>query len=798
MAMTSPASAENSRNVFVHVPETTAENYTVLYELALPVDGGFFDLREIPYSTDNSESVPDLDRVAYYLELTNPVGTHWVYVSMDAFTNNPKELGLPHNIQNPLIHHRTVAKMNVFSNVGGVVTGSFIDTGNIEMWPGNYGEMDVGGIFAASNERYDWGDNPTLGAGYGSFQIHNAVALQTILAYNHWGVDDGDPDDVGIGSRPMQHPDWTFAANADHYTKRSLLILIRPKTHEVSFTTLPRNRQLVSRDVATNLATVSIAGTESFGGFDRIILRVMRNGILHDQTEQKLSYRSGKAAFSFDQQIEAELARYDFELLLDRGDRLQTVERVNGVVAGDAYLFYGQSNAEASSYDLKRSANEYASEWLSTFGQNGDDADRTRNILYWVQADGDGDRDAPGAVGQWAMVLGRAIIDTYGIPVAILNGARGGYSMPKLQKDRKEPDNLYDDGGTTRTYNRIRYRAIEAGVATTARAIFFYQGESDNGNTRKHTEGFARLRLDWAVDYPGLEHFYVTQVRPGCGPVEPDDIDLREAQRRFCDVYPKTSVMASNGLLSHDGCHYEFTAGYEDLGWHHFRQVGRDLYGAPDDPDIDALNPDFAVFTDANRTALRLVLRNRGATIHFPAEALSDFALVGSPATITSRTVSGTTILFELSAPASENSVLAYRGDTGSGGCVINDSGIGMLSFTEPILEFDAPGLPQGSGGSESLWFGEFDDRHFDYKSNTGWIRHEEHGWLYVGGRSFLKGLWLWDHIQQDWLWTKDGTFPFFFRHNGGDGGWLYYLQGGTPGERDFYDYRAGQWVTAP
>src|SRR5690554_2180475 len=119
LAITCSVPSANASNVFANVPEVTVDDYRVLYELDPPVDGGFWDSKPVPYQTDNSQIVPNFDRVAYYLELTNAQGTRWVYVSMDAFSDDPKKLGLPHNISNPVVHQRTVSNMNVASNVAG-------------------------------------------------------------------------------------------------------------------------------------------------------------------------------------------------------------------------------------------------------------------------------------------------------------------------------------------------------------------------------------------------------------------------------------------------------------------------------------------------------------------------------------------------------------------------------------------------------------------------------------------------------------------------------------------------------
>lgn len=673
-------------SVFVHVPETVEQNYQIIYELNIPRNGQFRNSSPVPYSIDNSATAPEFDRIAYYLQLTDGTGTRWVYVSMDAFTDNAAEIGLPHNVDNPVVHQGPVSNLNIASNVTGVVTGTFLDSGHIEMWPSDYCSDDEYGVLASDNDLYDWGDcGASTGSGYGSFQVHNPVARQTVFAYNRWGRGDDVDDDLGIGNFPGANPDWTFAANTGTYTARKLVVLVRPRTFDVQFTELPRNRQLYSRNLETNLATVSIAGEERFGGYTGIVLRRYRNGHLQSQTSQPLTYTSGRAPFSFQSEIPAELAHYEFELLLDDGNTLKKVKRVYDVVAGDAYLVYGQSNAEAIDWDPDRSANEYASQWLLTFGQNGDDGTRAKNILVWLQAEGDSFRDGPGAIGQWPMVFGRQIIDTHEIPVAILNGSRSGHGIRRLQKDRDDPDNLYDTAhdDTRRPYNRLRYRAIQAGVADTVRAMLYYQGEGDNEKADRHAEGYQGLREDWAVDYPNIERFYVTQIRPGCG-VTASNVALRNTQRKFVDWYPKTSVMVTNGLDNHDGCHFLFTDGYEDLGWHFFGVISRDLYNGPDGPDIDPINPAFVRFTDEDRDELQIVLRDP-ATLSFPLEALDDFHLVDSPATITGRTVDGNTIKLQLSEPVPYGTVLEYHSHLEEGAWVTNANGLGLLTFAEPV-----------------------------------------------------------------------------------------------------------------
>ncbi len=679
-------------DVFTNVPEASAEGYQVLYELNAPTDAGYRDAVPVPYTVDNSSTAAAFDRVAYYIELVDSSNnTTWVYASMDAFTTVAKELGLPHNVDNPVLHQQVVENLNLVTNVTGLATGTSLDGAVVEMWPSNYSPARGPHFYAGSGVTFDWDDSGASAntAGYGSFQLHNPISNQVVFAYNRWGVSGGANDDIGIGSQSSGNPDYTSSATAGNYTTRKIVILTRPGSH-VTFTDMPKNRSLHPRNLTTNKATIVVAGSETEGGYDNAVLRLYRNDVFVSETVQALTYVTGSAPFSFSTEITAELADYDFEVLLDNGGVRHIVRRSTDVVAGDAYLVYGQSNSEAArglAVIATTTANGYASPWVRTFGQNADSGDATRNNLSWVQAEGDGWGQGiadPGAIGQWPIVLGRKIVDDHSIPVAILNGGRGGYNITQLQKDDAQPNNLDDNGVTKRTYNRLRFRAQQSDVADSARAIFYYQGESDNGDAPVHSNGFAALHADWAVDYPGLEHIYAVQVHVGCG-VTQNDVALREVQRNFGDLYPNTSVMSTNGIQAHDGCHYAFTNGYEDIGLYHFAQVSRDLYNGPSGPDIDALNPSKVEFSNAAHTQILLTMRNTGATINFPAGALSDFALTGTSATITSYSVSGATITFNLSAPVTNEASLEYRGHTGGGDFVTNANGVGLLSFTENI-----------------------------------------------------------------------------------------------------------------
>lgn len=204
------------------VPE--AKQYQLVYDLDLAKLGP-----NISYDINESARVRQpFDRVAYFLELQAADGnSEYVYVSMDAFTDRIGKIGIP-TVESGARFQQNVAHLNVYSNVKGVVSGTGLAGGNIEFWPNNYGPGNAANVPNASGQTYDFGDEPSDPAdGYGSMQVHNHDARQTLFALNHWR--EGKGADVGIGNQAKGNPDWTFAGNAGSYATKRLRVLVRLK-----------------------------------------------------------------------------------------------------------------------------------------------------------------------------------------------------------------------------------------------------------------------------------------------------------------------------------------------------------------------------------------------------------------------------------------------------------------------------------------------------------------------------------------------------------------------------------------
>jgi hypothetical protein len=199
------------------------------YVLAYAIDLDHL-AHDIVYDTDHSaQLVQPFDRVGYFLQLSREGGpSTWVWASMDAFTSEIRKIAIP-TVASGAFFQQEVANLVVASNDPAVTAGTFPTGGNIEFWPNNYAAPNTAHVANASDQLYDFGDQPANPKdGYGSMQVHNHEAKQTIFAINHWVA--GQAADIGMGNSPGPvSRDWTFSGNAHGWSLKKLRIYVRPK-----------------------------------------------------------------------------------------------------------------------------------------------------------------------------------------------------------------------------------------------------------------------------------------------------------------------------------------------------------------------------------------------------------------------------------------------------------------------------------------------------------------------------------------------------------------------------------------
>lgn len=182
-------------------------DYTLVYSLSIPGAADWRVPSDVLYSVDNSAQTGLFDRVGYQLQLDG----QRVWVDVEAFTTARARLGVPVD----WTWDRTLSDMNVRSNVAGVGDLDHV-SGNMEFWSSCYD--------TSPSSLYDSDDTPNGADCYGSLQLHQGS--QTLLAINSWSGGHNAVS-VGIGNRPTDHPDWTFAANSSLFQSRRLEVYVR-------------------------------------------------------------------------------------------------------------------------------------------------------------------------------------------------------------------------------------------------------------------------------------------------------------------------------------------------------------------------------------------------------------------------------------------------------------------------------------------------------------------------------------------------------------------------------------------
>jgi hypothetical protein len=104
-----------------------------------------------------------------------------------------------------------------------------------------------------------------------------------------------------------------------------------------------------------------------------------------------------------------------------------------------------------------------------------------------------------------------------------------------------------------------------------------------------------------------------------------------------------------------------------------------------------------------------------------------------------------------------------------------------VLAGAEPISE--APG-----------WFSLDWFKEFYPMEGTSSIFHDRLGWLFYSEND-ADSLLLWDVAMHRWFWTKPSSYPWMYAY-GTDGGWVFFIEDGRPGNRQFRRGDTGELVS--
>ena len=459
---------------------------------------------------------------------------------------------------------------------------------------------------------------------------------------------------------------------------------------QINYTAVPIDLQLVARDKVTNLGNVKIEGNvDQSSGYDSIKVEMYRNEVLLNSVDKELIYIDSKAPFEFNVSIQAELANYSFKIFgyKSSGAIFELNKTISNVVAGDAYIIQGQSNAVASI--RTGSANSNKSDFIRVYASGTLDPIALLANDAWYLANGDVNTTFNGNTGQWGLKLARLLIDNLKIPIAIFNGANGGKAISffKAPQDYKTSQDS--------NYGRLYYRLNKTGLKNSVRAVLWSQGEKEaqvsTTSIINYKNYFKSLENSWLIDYPNIEKFYIFQTKDcQCATTAEGKMRVKEAQRQLAlendeiDVMPTTSL-----LLSGDNCHFSFSKGYESFATRIYKLVLHDIYGKSFNEEINAPMIKSLEFTAPNN----LVLETDAIELKFSSNDQTtiltrlrqDFELTNAQGvTITGVSILGNKIIFTLSGdpgPIGNISFVGYNSNIGF--TITNSSDIELISFRD-------------------------------------------------------------------------------------------------------------------
>jgi tetratricopeptide (TPR) repeat protein len=454
----------------------------------------------------------------------------------------------------------------------------------------------------------------------------------------------------------------------------------------------PKSYQLYARN-SRDSATIPLIATLSLAGYDSVYALLRKNDVIVSRIAQKLNYlgitQSGSSSSTLQAQvnlslnIHAELSQYQIVLGAKNVNKDTILAVRDSIVCGDAFLVSGQSNVV-----LGEVPSTVLYPFVRTFTVSTKDA-------YWGVATAKPNDDY--SIGGTAYQFASQVSQQQNIPVALINGGLSGSTIEQHFRDNNNLTNPMS------WYGRMLWRVREAGLANAAKAMIWYQGESNENAT--YGDKFTTLHTAWKQDYPNLNNVYVVQVRPSECSQSPIT-SPREEQRLLGSRLKDVEVIAASGLPAHDGCHYG-NEGYITLGKQIFNLINRDIYKATDTIGISSPNLIKAAWTGAKRNEIALTFATNDALVcgadtnivgKIRTLANDAFLLDGKPVKAVSVRSEKNVVVVKL-ASASAAKTMSYVPEkcyaaSADAPCVVYEGpwittarGIGALTFTNVVIQ---------------------------------------------------------------------------------------------------------------
>ncbi len=437
----------------------------------------------------------------------------------------------------------------------------------------------------------------------------------------------------------------------------------------------PLENQFYARD-DKNEGTLNYNGTLTDAA-DAVFIKVTADDKPYKTETAKVA---ADKSYALSVKLKPGMVKYKAEFGTKTGDKETLLNTVNNIVCGDAYLIDGQSNAVST--DWGKEEYVFTSPWIRTFGSTEGGAQGAR-LRQWENAVARGN-GGKFNIGCWPMELARRLVEDQKIPICIINGAVGGTRIDQHQRSIADPEDV------STIYGRLLWRVRQAGLTHGIRAVFWHQGENDQGadgptggfGYEHYREFFLDMAAAWKQDYPNIQHYYLFQIWPkSCAMgINGSDNRLREVQRQLPTAFSKMNIMSTLGIAPPGGCHFP-PAGYAEIARHICPLVERDNYGKAFTTSITPPKLKLARFTNRSRDE---VVMEFDQPVKWDKSLAGQFYLDGQSGKIASGEASGNRLTLKLSAPSTAQNLTYLDSKSWNQATLLRgENGIAALTFCE-------------------------------------------------------------------------------------------------------------------
>lgn len=364
------------------------------------------------------------------------------------------------------------------------------------------------------------------------------------------------------------------------------------------FSQIPQDFQLYARNY-NNVGLIPIVGTIQDKGWKSISIVVYRESKLYGYQKVKVQVNAQEDAFSSNTVIKSEKAEYSIFIYATKNDKDSVlVTSRKGILAGDFYVIYGDSNGNTQNVVDYYPTNKF----IRTFGRYNHDIQKdylpkdttwSLNENYFIPR-----------VGAWGTMLQEMIVDKYDVPVGVITGGGPGMYIDLLMD--REGTGLNAGG----VYNSLGYRIKKSGLINNIKGFFLWHGVYELFSKTNSVEYDAKLKklMGYLIkDFPSVEQFIVFQsgmVRFGLD--GNTGASIRESQRSLGYLFPKTKLYAVEGLEGYDGVHYT-KRGYLNCANEILKIIEPIFYNKTLKSNYLSPNIQKIFFTDESRRSIKLV-----------------------------------------------------------------------------------------------------------------------------------------------------------------------------------------------